>query len=185
MRVDRIEVKRCFVASNKAKELRGKDKAAFLAGLAGIEREVRSMTEFDLDKSISPNWPPRLKKYNELVWYFEECSIDDLGAWYGAGELPEEWCIGSVRDTIRCIKQALKEGKRFPGRAFDNVPRIVKVVDIILNSQLLAPIVVPGGTWRQLPCLKMKGDIDDGCMRVIAFALSGHEKLKAYIGKSK
>jgi hypothetical protein len=31
----------------------------------------------------------------------------------------------------------------------------------------------------------MKGDIDDGCMRVIAFALSGHEKLKAYIGKSK
>jgi hypothetical protein len=38
MRVDRIEVKRCFVASNKAKELGGKDKAAFLAGLAGIER---------------------------------------------------------------------------------------------------------------------------------------------------
>jgi hypothetical protein len=31
----------------------------------------------------------------------------------------------------------------------------------------------------------MKGDIDDGCMRVIAFALSGHEKLKAYVGKSK
>jgi len=70
-------------------------------------------------------------------------------------------------------------------RAFDNVPGITKLVDIILNSQLLAPVMVLGGTWRQLPCLKMKGDIDDGCMRVIAFALSVHEKLRAYIGKSR
>jgi len=118
------------------------------------------------------------------MWYYEECSIDDLGVWYGAGELPEEWCIGSVRDTVRCIKQALKEGKRFRGRAFDNLSGIVKVVDIILNSQLLAPIVVSGGTWRHPPCLKMKGDIDDGSMRAIAFALTGHQEFKAYVGKS-
>ena len=39
MRVDRIEVKRCFVASNKAKELRGKDEAAFLAGLAELKEK--------------------------------------------------------------------------------------------------------------------------------------------------
>jgi hypothetical protein len=184
MKVGRTEVKICFVASNKAKKLRGKKKSAFLAGLAEVEEEVKSMSENDLDMIISADWSPRLKKYNELVWYFEQCSIDDLGVWYGAGELPYDWCIGSVRDTARCIKQAIQEGKRFQGRAFKNIPGIVNVVDIILNSRLLAPIVVPGGTWRQPPCVKMKGDIDDGSIRAISFALIGHDKFKAYVGKT-
>jgi hypothetical protein len=75
------------------------------------------------------------------------------------------------------------------GRAIDNIPDIVNVVDIILNSEFnrfLAPIVVPGGTWRPTPpCRRMKGDIDDGCMRAIALAIKGHDNFKAYIGKTE
>ena len=124
-------------------------------------------------------------KYNELDWFFEQCSIDDLGVWYGAGELPLDWCIGSVRETTKHIKQAIHDKRCFPGRAFENIPGIMKIIDVILNNELLAPIVVPGGTWRKEPCLKMKGDIDDGSMRTIAFALAGHEEFKVYLGKKE
>jgi hypothetical protein len=78
MRVERIDAKRCFVASNKAKKWCGRKKTEFLEGLAEIEKELQSLSKFDLDKMISPDWPSRLK-YDELVWYFKQCSIDDLG----------------------------------------------------------------------------------------------------------
>jgi len=91
MKVERVEVKRCFVASEKGKEkLRGKTGVAFQMALAEIEKEVESMSEPELNTMISPDWPPRLKKYNELTWYFEQCSIDDIGVWYGSGGLPPE-----------------------------------------------------------------------------------------------
>jgi len=88
-----------------------------------------------------------------------------------------------VRETAQCIEKAIKAGKRFQGRAFDNIPGIIKNIDIILNTRLLALIVVPGGTWRKAPSRQMKGDIDDGCMRAIAFAIKGIDKFNAYVGK--
>ena len=82
-----------------------------------------------------------------------------------------------------------KELARLQGRAIDNIPDVAKVVDIIVDSEFskfLAPIVVPGGTWRPTPpCRRMKGDIDDGCIRAIALAIKGHERFKAYIGKNQ
>jgi hypothetical protein len=183
MRVERIEVKRCFVISEKAKvALKGMDVAAFQNGLAQIERGVLSMTEKQLNGLI--NWAPRLAKYNELVWHFEECSIDDIGVWPRAGGLPPDWCLGSVRETEQSIRQGLSGIASHKGRALDNIPSIVRVLDVILNSRYLAPIIVPGGTWRKYPCHQMKGDIDDGCMRAIAFAIKGYEKFNVYVGKS-
>lgn len=188
-RIERVEVKRCFVAGEKGKErLQGKTGNAFQTILAEIEKEVLDMSEFELDCAIT--WPPRLRKYNELVWHFEECSIDDIGVWYGAGGLPADWCIGSVQDTAECVLKGLKEIARISKygrdkRAVNNLPAILEVVDIILNNRLLAPIVVPGGTWRPSPpCRKMKGDIDDGSLRAVAFAVKGYEKFNAYVGKT-
>jgi len=66
MRDERIEVKRCFVVSEKAKELRNLDGRAFQMRLIEIEKIYREKAESELDKLISPDWPPRLKKYNEL-----------------------------------------------------------------------------------------------------------------------
>jgi len=196
MLVERIEVKRCFVVSEKGKEkLRKKQGTAFQEELAEIVKEVQGMSEPELDKSIS--WSPRREKYNKLTWHYELCSIDDLGVWFGynnlglpegAGGLPADWCKGSLRDTVCRILKGQREIARLQGRAVGNIPDIVNVVDIILNgefSKFLAPIVVPGGTWRPTPpCLQMKGDIDDGCMRAIAFVIKGHEKFKVYVGKT-
>jgi hypothetical protein len=183
MKVERIEVKRCFVVGEEAKvALKGMDAAAFQKGLAQIEQRVASMTEEQLNGMV--HWAPRLAKYNELVWHFEECSIDDVGVWPAAGELPLDWCLGSVRETERSIRQGLSRIARCKGRALDNIPSIVRVLDIIRSSRYLAPIIVPGGTWRKYPCHQMKGDIDDGCMRAVAFAIKGYEKFNAYVGKS-
>lgn len=189
VRVERIEVKRCFIASEKGREkLQGKTGVAFQTILAEIENEVLGMSESELDRMIT--WHPRLNKYNELVWYFEECSIDDLGVWDRAGGLPMAWCIGSVRETAHYILNEPKEIARISKydrdkRAINNLPAIAKVADIILTKRLFAPIIVPGGTWRPTPPYrKMKGDIDDGCMRTIAFAIKGYEKINAYVGKT-
>jgi len=190
MKVDRVDVKRCFVASEKGKEsLKGKMGVAFQTILTEIEKDVLRMSESVLDSKIT--WTPRLDKYNELVWYFEECSIDDLGVWYGAGGLPPEWCIGSVRDTAHFILEDPREIARLyqrtndhDKRAVNNLPAILKVVDIILKSRLLAPIIIPGGTWRPTPpCRKMRSDIDDGSMRAIAYTIKGYENFNAYVGK--
>lgn len=188
-RIERIEVKRCFVANEKIKkQLQEKSEIAFQAILAEVGKEVLLMSESELDRLIT--WYLRLTKYNELGWYFEECSIDDLGVWYPAGGLPEAWCTGSVRQTAHCIMNGQKEIARISKygsdkRAVNNLPAIVKVADTILVNRLLAPIVVPGGTWRPSPpCRKMKGDIDDGCLRAIAFAIKGYEKFNAYVGKT-
>jgi len=97
----------------------------------------------------------------------------------------------SIRETVECILKHPQEiahlyrrTNEYNKRAVKSLPAILEVVDIILSSQLLAPIVVPGGTWRFTPpCRQMKGDIDDGCMRAIAFAIKGYEKFNAYIGK--
>jgi len=188
MRVQRIEVKKCFVVSEEGKErLRNKEGCAFQEELDKLVKEVQGRSEKELNQSIT--WPQRLDKYDELTWYFEECSIDDVGVWYPAGGLPETWCIGSVRETAQCICENPKEIARISKqgndkRAINNLPAIVKVANTILTSRYLTPIVVPGGTWRPTPpCTRMKGDIDDGSMRAIAFAIKGYEKFKAYVGK--
>jgi len=69
-------------------------------------------------------------------------------------------------------------------RAKYNIPFIAQNIDTILASKFLAPIVVPGGTFRRpLSYKKMKGDIDDGCVRAITLALMGYEKFPAYVGQ--
>ena len=56
---------------------------------------------------------------------------------------------------------------------------------MIQKEKYLFPVVLPGGTMGRKGLKKMKGDIDDGCMRSIALAISGKKKIKMYIGKKK
>jgi hypothetical protein len=191
MKVERIEVKRCFVASEKGKRLRGKGTEAFKLGFKEIEREVLGMSESSISNQISPDWPCRLHDYDRLTWYFEECSVDDLGVWPEAGGLPQVWCIESLRNTALCIMRNPKETIRLKvigrdKRAVENIPGIVEVAAMISKIPLLAPIVVPPGLRRPSPPYRlMKGNIDDGSMRAIAFALKGIERFKVYLGKDE
>ena len=165
MKVERIEVKRCFVASEKGKRLRSKGTDVFESGFREIERQVSSMSESSLNNEVSPDWPRRLQDYDRLVWYFEECSVDDLGIWPEAGGLPRAWCIESLRDTALCIMKYPKEITRLKvsgrdKRAVENIPRIVEVATILSKFALLAPIAVPAGFRRPSPPYRlMKGDL--------------------------
>jgi hypothetical protein len=97
-KVNRIEVKRCFAISEKGKvRLRKKQGKNFQEELIKLANEVQNMPEIELDELI--NWDPRRQAYDKLTWYFEDCSIDDLGVWFGynqfgipegAGELPAD-----------------------------------------------------------------------------------------------
>jgi len=75
-KVNRIEVKRCFVASEKVKKLLNENDIDLQTILNDVKNGVQKMSESELEHEIT--WPPRLETYNSLSWYFQKCSIDDL-----------------------------------------------------------------------------------------------------------
>ena len=87
------------------------------------------------------------------------------------------------------MAKALKHGKKFlKGRSFLAIPGIIKTsLSLIQKEKYLLPIAFKGGTGtkgrRGLP--KMKGDLDDGCMRSVALAVTGKKKIKVYFGVPK
>jgi hypothetical protein len=188
-KVDRIEVKRCFVASEKVKELLEKSEVDLQTMLSEAQNEVLKMSESELERKIT--WSPRLKTYNEHIWFLEKCSIDDLGVWYEAAGLPGTWCIGSLRETVGCVLNGKKEIARISKyskdkRGVEKIPKIVKIADKIVSNPLQIPIAVIGGTFRRpSPCHKMKWDIDDGNLRAIAFAIKRYESFDVYVGKEE
>ena len=181
--VDRIEVKRCFVLSERARKLANKQGNEFVKGLDTIEKIIVSLKENELDDEIRRIWPPRLNKYNELVWYYGKCSIDDMGVWRCARGLPREWTLGSVREAARYVEQAIEQGK-LRGDASIAILGIMKLSDVIAERRLLSLILVPGGPrWGREYCRKMRWNVDDGSMRAIALALTGRTTLNAFVGK--
>lgn len=86
------------------------------------------------------------------------------------------------------MKYALAHGKlrRRKIRAAKAVKGILETnIDLIQDEKYLYPIVFKEGTGtngRKGLKKKMKGDIDDGCMRSIALAINGAKKIKVYFG---
>ena len=61
-------------------------------------------------------------------------------------------------------------------------------VRLLQSEKYLLPIIFKSGTGtlgRRGLKRVMKGDIDDGCMRSIALAVSGKKVIRAYIGFPK
>lgn len=91
-----------------------------------------------------------------------------------------------IADFIRRSEGEKDFLKKLKSRASAVIPNILKInVDIIQNEKYLLPIVFKGGSGtrgRRRLKNKMKGDIDDGCMRSIAMTINGAQKIKAYIG---
>jgi hypothetical protein len=111
-----------------------------------------------------------------------------VGLWHGGGGLPESWTRGSLKESANKLSHELKKvnSKYSKIRAFKVVPKIINSKSIIQREKYLMPIILPGGanSTSRKGMLKMKGDIDDGCMRSLAFTISGDKKIKAYIGIS-
>ncbi len=189
-RVDRIEVKRSFVAAQYFRQL-GRENTRYLKELTREEfldylqqskEYVSHLSEDELDKFIRDEYPKRLKAYNAADWYVGIIHPDEVGVWKGAGGLPKEWTYGSLEETASKINQDEKGG--ITKRAKRAIPRIRKNLDLIEKDPYLYPIILPGGTMgRNYKGFQpMKGDIDDGNMRAITLTSSGKTEFTAYIG---
>ncbi|HCU70649.1 MAG TPA: hypothetical protein DIC35_02745 [Candidatus Moranbacteria bacterium] len=192
-----IEAKRCFVLSNAftskkmKKEIIKKhiikpEKVSFLKDIKLSKERILKLEEADLDLIIATEYKKRLKAYDSLEWHVGYVDVLEVGLWHGAGGVPESWTKGSLADTANKICNELKkDNSRYSRiRAMNVVPEIVNFKSIIKKEKYLMPIILSGGTIVNCRrgMKKMKGDIDDGCMRSLAFAVSGDNKIKAYIG---
>jgi len=194
-KVERIEVKRCFVISQYIRHY-DKGKKRYIPELSPEEFQKRlnqakkivlDFSETELDELIAGEYKKRLKAYNACDWYRGNVFSDEVGVWKKAGGLPLQWTEGSLKETAEKVKSALQDSSHpeLIMRAKRAIPRIKKHFDIIENEPYLYPIILPGGTMERKELQRMKGDIDDGNMRSIAMAVSGKMKLNAYIGVYK
>jgi len=195
-KVRTIEVKRCFVVSNLVKASRGKKRylgvltpADFAKRLKKAKQKVRAMSEKQLDRHITPEWPKRLRSYDACNWYVVTLNTKDLGVWLTAGGLPLAWTKGSLASTAKQVKHALEHDGKLVRRARHAIPNILasNVTDL-QNEKYLLPIAFAHGIGtqgRRGLTMRVKADIDDGCMRSIALAVHGKKKIKLYFGIPK
>ena len=194
-KVNRVDVKRCFaithfmrkfgVGGKSGKRLVARDR--YLLTLHKSKQALRTLSKIKLDKIVGA-WKKRLHAYDGVDWYLGNVLTKEVGVWKGAGGLPTAWTRGSLSFTATKVRIALRNGGRgMRKRSKRAIPSIIELQDIIKSDKYLLPIIFQSGagTNGRRGLLKMKGDIDDGCMRSIAFAVTGDKNIKAYIGVPK
>ncbi|MFA5961553.1 MAG: hypothetical protein WC848_02650 [Parcubacteria group bacterium] len=196
-KVSRLEVKRCFVLSQRftSKKMRKDEikkhiikpeKVTFLKNLEISKKAILKMKETEIDQFIAVEYKKRLKAYDGVEWFIGYVYLSEVGIWKGAGGIPKAWSTGSLLDSAQEVAKELRKtnSKYSRIRAIKAVPEIIKFKAVIKKEKYLLPIMLPGGT---IPvCRKgmrpMNFDVDDGCMRSLAFAVSGDGQIKAYVG---
>lgn len=148
------------------------------------------MTNKQLNKNISPEWPRRLNSYDSCDWYIAEVKPSEAGVWSRAGGLPSAWTNGSLKETANRVRHALdKNSKSLNKRARHTIPNMLATnIGMLQSEKYLLPITFKGNTGtRGRARFKrvMKVDIDDGCMRSIALAIHGAKVLRVYFGVPK
>ncbi len=183
-KVKSIEVKRCFVISDYLSQQKHLGKR-FITKLSKAKRIILGLPETLLDKIIKGGYKKRFEAYNKLDWYIGVVKTDEVGVWKRAGGLRLAWTHNSLKETGDIVAQILdKNPKQLTKRSRMAIPGILKnSLSIIKKEKYLFPIILPGGTMGRKGLKRMKGDIDDGCMRSIALAVSGKKIIQAYIGK--
>jgi hypothetical protein len=193
-RIRGVEVKRAFVASQYISRHNNKNKRYlpliskddFAKKLKSAKAYAKKLNNTQLDRIIAKEYPPRRDAYNNVEWHIGVVSTDEVAVWREAGGLPVAWTKGSLSETAQKVSMAIeKNSKFFRGRAKRSIPRILKTsLDAAQDDNYLFPIILPAGTIPNCRkgVKKFKGDIDDGCMRSIALAISGKKKIKAHIG---
>lgn len=175
-----IEVKRAFVISDFAKNM----------DIVDAKKKVFSFSEKKIDSIISRKYKRRLVAYNAHDWFVATVSVDECGVWKRAGGLPLSWTNGNLADTARAVKTyTLSNFRRLDRRAITAIPGIIRNRSLIEQKEpYLLPIGFTAGTGtgvRKYLRKKVKVDIDDGCMRSIAMAVTGKKSIKMYLGFSK
>jgi hypothetical protein len=195
-----LEVKRAFVIANLLTQRKNRgNNQVFLKNISEKEleerlvttkRKVLKLTSQNLDTLITPKWPRRVNSYNSSRWFIAQISTQDLGVWTRAGNLPLRWTNQSLFETAAKVKRALdKNSKQLKQRPRHAIPNILKMKKLVNQEEkYLYPIVFKtdtGTAGRKRLKTKTKGDIDDGCMRSIAMAISGEKAILIYFGIPK
>ncbi len=148
------------------------------------------MTDKQLNHLITPEWPKRLNSYEGSDWYLADISPSEAGVWTRAGGLPLAWTNGSLKETADNVRRAIAiNSKSLSSRARRAILNMLATnVGLLQSEKYLLPILFKGNTgtrgrWRLKRVMKV--DIDDGCMRSIALAVSGKKTIRAYIGFPK
>jgi hypothetical protein len=195
--VDVREVKRAFVIadltrhhSKKHRYFKIDSQREFEQKLHRVKQHVLGMNSLELNRHISPDWPKRIAAYDTSEWYVAEMTTTELGVWRRAGGMPLAWTNESLKQTVDHVRYALKYNSPLLNkRAKRAIPGILKTdVRMLQGEKYLLPIVFRGHTGtggRRRLKYRTKGDIDDGCMRSIALALSGMNTLRVYFGTPK
>ncbi len=172
---------------NNRKSLKDISEKEFNKKLKDTKEKILKLKVKKLDNLISPEWSKRIKAYNESQWFLAEVSPYEIGVWNRAGGLPLRWTNRSLAETaekvIRGLKRNSKSIKRRPKHAIPNILKIPTQVE--QKEKYLYPIVFKtdtGTKGRKRLKRKMIGDIDDGCMRSIALAMSGRNPITVYFG---
>jgi len=196
-KVTAIEVKRTFAiadhvthrksSGNNCTFLKELSEKEFGKRVSDAKKVILKLKERDLAKFISPKWPKRVNAYSASQWYIAEVSPKEVGVWRRAGNLPLQWTNGSLFDTAQKIKKALgTHSKLLRGRPRHSIPNILKLESHLNQKEkYLYPIVFKANTGtqgRKRLKKRVKGDIDDGCMRSIGLAASGKSSIKVYFG---
>jgi len=160
-------------------------KARYLAALNKAKRAVMRASETELDNIIG-SFKRRLRSYDRAQWNVATISTKEVGVWKGAGGLPIAWTKGSLAQTATFVRRGLKVATpEIHARAKRALPAIALLKTIMVRDPYLYLIVFESeyGTKGRNGLKKMRGDIDDGNMRAIAYAVSGTENLRVYFGK--
>ncbi len=196
-KVSAIEVKRAFVISdhltqrktsgNNRKFLKSLSEKQFDRKLSNAKKVVLRLKLKDLDKRVSPKWPKRIRAYNASRWFLAEVNPRETGTWKRAGNLPLGWTNKSLYETAQKVQDALdKNSKLLKQRPKHAIPNILRIkTHLEQKEKYLYPITFKSNTGtqgRKRLKHKVKADIDDGCMRSIALAISGKKSIRVYFG---
>jgi hypothetical protein len=189
-----IEVKRAFVVANYTRgHAKGKhvklSHENFQKNFLRAKREVKKLNNAQLDRVIGKEFVKRRDAYNQVNWYIGTVKPTEVAVRRGAGGLPKPWTRGSLSQTGKRVALAMKKSsKLLKKRVRVAIPGILaNSVNAVQEEKYLFPIILPAGTIKTCRgnFKKFKGDVDDGCMRSIALAVSGKKIIKAYIGLKK
>lgn len=195
-KVSTLEVKQCFVLSQRftSKKMRKKgikvhdpNEKNLINHLSQVRKDVLKLKEKSLDHIIGRESKKRLQVYNNLDWYVGEVSTSEVKVWKNTGGLYASWTQRqSLKYTAEKLAQELQKEKSKirRRRVMQVVPQIMKVKKIIQKEKYLLPVVVPNKTYAKYSggFRTIPGILDDGCMRSLAYAVSGDKKIKVYIG---
>ena len=129
----------------------------------------------ELSNSIKDKY--RLERFLNHRWYLREVELKYIGGWPKIGDLPKKWCVGSVVDVARQIKQNADENLN----SINTIKSMRRLINDILT--FFPPILISGGEIRGKDnIMHLPLDSDDGSHRCIAATLEGKTTITTYIG---